>query len=96
MVSGKRAEMSPNNPDMNIDHIEDAKQIVSIPIDFDDPHRAALEDDPQEAEKLSWRLILAVIVSWSLYVPYVVALEAHLFKSLWGFLMCARSPAASS
>jgi hypothetical protein len=32
-------------------------------IDWDDPHRAALADNPEKAEKLSWSTILAVMVS---------------------------------
>ncbi len=36
---------------------------VEIPLDLDDPHRAALEDNPVRAEKLTWTTLLAVIVS---------------------------------
>lgn len=34
-----------------------------IPLDLDDPHRAALEDNPDKAERLTWTTLLAVIVS---------------------------------
>lgn len=34
-----------------------------IPTDLDDPHRAALEENPEHAEKLTWTTILAVLVS---------------------------------
>lgn len=34
-----------------------------IPTDLDDPHRAALEENPEHAEKLSLNTILAVLVS---------------------------------
>lgn len=37
-------------------HVED------VPLDFIDPHRAALEMNPEHSEKLSWSTILAVIV----------------------------------
>lgn len=30
--------------------IEDSVQVVSIPVDLDDPHRGALEDNPERAE----------------------------------------------
>ncbi|KIW15109.1 hypothetical protein PV08_07896 [Exophiala spinifera] len=32
-----------------------------VPLDLDDPHRAALEDNPEHAEKLTWTTLLAVI-----------------------------------
>lgn len=34
-----------------------------IPLDLDDPHRAALEDNPEKAETLTWTTLLAVAVS---------------------------------
>lgn len=34
-----------------------------IPTDLDDPHRAALEENPEHAERLSLTTILAVLVS---------------------------------
>jgi hypothetical protein len=34
---------------------------VARPLDYDDPHRAALEDNPERAEKLSWSVILSVL-----------------------------------
>jgi len=37
--------------------------VVEIPLDFEDPHRAALEDNPEKAETLTWRTLLAVLVS---------------------------------
>lgn len=36
-----------------------------VPLDFIDPHRAALEMNPEHSEKLSWSTILAVVVSRS-------------------------------
>lgn len=43
--------------DNHIDHIEE-----SIPLDFNDPHRAALEENPEYAEKLTPSTALAVVV----------------------------------
>lgn len=37
--------------------------VVEIPLDLDDPHRAALEDNPEKAETLTWTTLLAVLVS---------------------------------
>jgi hypothetical protein len=42
--------------------------MVEIPLDLDDPHRAALEDNPERAEKLTWTTLLAVIVR-SIFAP---------------------------
>lgn len=33
-----------------------------VPLDLDDPHRAALEDNPSHAGRPSWRTLLAVMV----------------------------------
>jgi len=33
-----------------------------IPTDLDDPHRAALEENPEHAERMTWATILAVLV----------------------------------
>jgi hypothetical protein len=35
-----------------------------VPLDFEDPHRAALEDNPQHAEKLTTKTLLAVLVRY--------------------------------
>ncbi|KAJ9618122.1 hypothetical protein H2204_013169 [Knufia peltigerae] len=41
-----------------------------VPLDLDDPHRAALEDNPEHAEKLTWTTLLAVIsLSFSYVCP---------------------------
>ena len=42
--------------DMAITHVED------VPLDLDDPHRAALEQNPNAAEIPSLKSILAIIV----------------------------------
>lgn len=34
----------------------------SPPLDFTDPHRAALEDNPEHAESLNFRTLAAVVV----------------------------------
>jgi hypothetical protein len=47
---------------ISTERIENSEHMASIPIDLDDPHRGALEDNPERAEKLSWRLVLAVMV----------------------------------
>lgn len=36
----------------------------NVPVDFEDPHRAALEDNPQHAEKLTTKTLLAVFVRY--------------------------------
>jgi hypothetical protein len=41
---------------------EETAHIEHAPLDLDDPHRAALEDNPDHRENLSLPLILAVIV----------------------------------
>jgi hypothetical protein len=48
-----------------IEDMEQAHEIGKhhIPLDLDDPHRAALEDNPEHADKLTWTTLLAVIVS---------------------------------
>ena len=38
------------------------KNVEAVPLDFDDPHRAALEGNPDHAKKLSLLTILAVVV----------------------------------
>ncbi|KIV87065.1 hypothetical protein PV11_02636 [Exophiala sideris] len=44
--------------------------VVEIPLDFEDPHRAALEDNPEKAETLTWRTLLAVLsLSFSYVCP---------------------------
>ncbi|SMQ51128.1 unnamed protein product [Zymoseptoria tritici ST99CH_3D7] len=63
--------------DVSVTMIDDLKQISSIPIDLDDPHRGALEDNPEHAERLSGRLVLAVI---SLCLSYVCPISC-------GFIM---------
>ncbi|ETN36195.1 uncharacterized protein HMPREF1541_08472 [Cyphellophora europaea CBS 101466] len=41
-----------------------------VPLDLDDPHRAALEDNPAHAERLTWTTLLAVIsLSFSYVCP---------------------------
>ena len=50
--------------------VEDLEQAYGVskrhvPLDLDDPHRAALEDNPEHAEKLTWTTLLAIIVSLS-------------------------------
>lgn len=49
-------------------HLEGTRQAPfnsnEIPLDLDDPHRAAIEDNPERAEKLTWTTLLAVIVSF--------------------------------
>lgn len=42
-----------------------------IPTDLDDPHRAALEENPEHAERLTLTTILAVIVSQQSCQPCV-------------------------
>jgi hypothetical protein len=45
------------------EHIEDAEARKVNTLDLeDDPHRAALEDNPEVAEKPSWSTCLAVFV----------------------------------
>ncbi len=34
-----------------------------VPLDLDDPHKAALEDNPEKAETLTLRTLLAILVS---------------------------------
>ncbi|KAJ9643789.1 hypothetical protein H2204_001934 [Knufia peltigerae] len=47
-------------------HLEGTRQAPfnsnEIPLDLDDPHRAAIEDNPERAEKLTWTTLLAVII----------------------------------
>lgn len=49
---GKHSKM----PDSMAYHME------TVPLDMDDPHRAALEDNPEHAEKISLQTALAVLV----------------------------------
>jgi len=37
----------------------------TIPLDLDDPHRAAIEDNPEEAKKLTPSTVLAVAVGYA-------------------------------
>jgi hypothetical protein len=53
--------MSISKDEISDEKIEDVGKKF-VPVDLDDPHRAALEDNPEHAEKLSVRLVLAVIV----------------------------------
>jgi len=32
-----------------------------LPLGYEDPHKAALEDNPEQAEKLTWAVILSAI-----------------------------------
>lgn len=41
----------------------DSRHVEDVPLDFVDPHRAALENNPEHSEKLSLSTILAVVVS---------------------------------
>ena len=49
--------------DDHIDHNNHDDHIKgNMPLDFDDPHRAALEDNPERAQKLTLSTALAVLV----------------------------------
>jgi hypothetical protein len=37
--------------------------VYEIPLDLDDPHKAALEENPERAETLTWRTVCAILVS---------------------------------
>ena len=41
---------------------QDVMDMHEAPLDLDDPHRAALEDNPARAERPSFKTILAVVV----------------------------------
>lgn len=62
-MDSKTTAMSFSKENISPEHNEHVEHRTSIPVDLDDPHRGALEDNPDHAEKLSWRLILAVVVS---------------------------------
>ena len=51
------------SPPSEMQHVENQDRQPAIPTDLDDPHRAALEENPEHAEKLTWVTTLAVIVS---------------------------------
>lgn len=57
-TTGDMVEVSTEKPQ----HAED------VPLDFIDPHRAALEMNPEHSEKLSLSTILAVVVSISCHL----------------------------
>jgi len=42
--------------------VKSEQHVDDVPLDFIDPHRAALENNPEHAEKLSLSTILAVVV----------------------------------
>jgi hypothetical protein len=47
-------------PSPQIHHVETYGQ---VPLDLDDPHRAALENNPEHSAKLSFKSLMAVNVS---------------------------------
>lgn len=49
-------------------HLEHARS-DHVPIDLDDPHRAALDDNPSQAQRPPLKTILAVLVSHYLVEP---------------------------
>lgn len=49
-----------------VDRIEDSNEMKALPSDFEDPHFGAVEDNPERAERPSWRLILAILVCQSI------------------------------
>ena len=51
----KAAEAGVPQPIRHVEH-------STVPLDLDDPHRAALEDNPEHAEKLTLSTVLAVMV----------------------------------
>ncbi len=51
----KAAEAGVSQPIRHVEH-------STVPLDLDDPHRAALEDNPEHAEKLTLSTVLAVMV----------------------------------
>ncbi len=54
-----------------------AEHVDHVPLDFEDPHRAALEDNPENAERPPLRTLLAVMVSYdSLDIPPGLLTEA--------------------
>jgi hypothetical protein len=59
---------TPTKSDVEAREVEDvphhnASNFIGILDLADDPHRAALEDDPDKAELPSWSTLLAVLVS---------------------------------
>ena len=44
-----------------------AGQHEYVPLDIDDPHRAALEDNPEHAERPTFNTLAAVVVSIPVY-----------------------------
>ncbi|OAL43685.1 putative major facilitator superfamily transporter [Pyrenochaeta sp. DS3sAY3a] len=77
-TNNEAVEMGTSKDDGGAETIENLTQ-VSIPVDLDDPHRGALDDNPEHAEKLSPRLILAII---SLSLSYVCPISC-------GFILIA-------
>lgn len=55
-------ELIKNHADIESTHLEDLS-LEALPVDLDDPHRAALENNPDHAERPSLATILAVLVS---------------------------------
>ena len=51
----KAEEAGVTHPVQHVEH-------TTVPLDLDDPHRAALEDNPEQAEKLTISTVLAVMV----------------------------------
>jgi hypothetical protein len=63
-----------------------------IPLDLDDPHRAAIEDNPEKAETLTWTTLLAVLVRFTLHgTTYSNTSNADETHSLSLSHTCARS-----
>lgn len=47
----------------------------------DDPHRAALEDNPDTPEKLTWSTVLSIFVSESSWVMTYICIDSRLLSS---------------
>lgn len=73
----------------HIDHINQINYIEEdMPLDFDDPHRAALEDNPEQAEKLTLSTALAVLVRTVEHLHRSSTRHANSISSFWP---CPRS-----
>ncbi|KIX99239.1 uncharacterized protein Z520_04815 [Fonsecaea multimorphosa CBS 102226] len=57
--------------------------VHEIPLDLDDPHKAALEDNPEKAETLTWTTLLAIV---SLAFSYVCPISCG-FTLVTGILV---------
>ncbi len=59
MKMSKEAELEMAQLGPSAQHVERAGR----PVEDDDPHKAALEDNPAHAERMSWPTCAAVFVS---------------------------------